>query len=199
VVRINNPVARKNKSVALHAGLVGVTQSPNWELKPIAGWHVTEATPKIGPVLDRIVRDHETTPPVKVLHWAASAEVVELYERFGSATAADGQWRIVPADGHRKVFPRRRMVLDGYVELADGRILAMIGDRRDYAWVLCRFDPDTDNDRPDRWRLAGSADDVPVLGTSLAMVLDVILDGDDPARLEIGRLDELDVRDSWGE
>jgi hypothetical protein len=40
---------------------------------------------------------------------------------------------------------------------------------------------------------------VPVLGTSLAMVLDVILDGDDPARLEIGRLDELDVRDSWGE
>ncbi|MFC0435931.1 DUF4419 domain-containing protein [Kutzneria buriramensis] len=208
VVRINNPVARENKSVALHAGLVGVTQSPNWELKPIAGWYVTEATPEMGPVLDRILREHETTPavrpPVEARLWTASAEVVELYERIGSATAVDGRWRIVPLAEYRRAYDvDARPGLAGFVELADGRHIAMVFGSQGFHWVLCRFEP---ADLPlevagqaRRCRLAGSRSDMPVLGDSLAVILDVILDGDDPARLETCRLSELDVRNSWGE
>jgi hypothetical protein len=195
VVRINNPVARKNKSVALHAGLVGVTQSPNWELKPIAGWHVTEATPEIGPVLDRILREHETTPPGEVKHLEASAEIFELYARLGSATAVDGRWRILPFNERYRAYDDdSRRALYGIVELADGRIVAITAGNREFHWVLCRFEGNG-LDWGLRWRPASSADDVSVLGTSLAMILDVILDGEDPARLEVCRLSELDSGD----
>ncbi|GAA3431130.1 DUF4419 domain-containing protein [Kutzneria kofuensis] len=193
LVWINDRFTGRNWSVALHAGLVGVAQDDNGALRPIAGWHLTEATAQITSVLDRIIRDHEATEPVEVIHWAASAEVMELYRRIGSASLLDGAARIVPAADQRKAFgkPDQRR-LEGVVELADGRTVAVAVGDEDFHWVLCRFEPDTEDERPNRWQLAGRRSEVPVLGTSLAMVLDVILDGEDPARLEIGRLADLD-------
>ncbi|QUQ66724.1 DUF4419 domain-containing protein [Kutzneria sp. CA-103260] len=193
VVRITKGLTRGHSAVALQAGLVGVTQDRNWQLKPIVGWHVTEATPQLGPVLDRLVREHETTPAVQVVHFAASAELVELYERIGSAAASDGSWRIRPAE--RWSMSELRAV----VELADGRVIAMLTRGQEFHWILCRLAPDGGR-MP---RTAGPDSEVPVLGTSLAMILDVILDGDDPARLEVGRLDELgtgaggELGDDW--
>ncbi|MFC0541011.1 DUF4419 domain-containing protein [Kutzneria chonburiensis] len=194
VVRINNMVTGENTAVALHGGLVGVTQDRNWQLQPIAGWHITLATPAVGPVLDRIIRDHETTPPVDVPQFfPASAEYIELYRRMGSAGLHGGAARIVPHEEQRKVFAgTRERTLLGVVELADGRTVAMATDTDDIHWVLCRFEPDTENEQPKRWRLAESRADALDLGTSLAMVLDVLLDGDELERLEVGRLSDLD-------
>ena len=193
VVRINNRVTGVNTAVALHAGLVGVAQDRNWQLKPIAGWHVTAAAPQIGTVLDRIVSDHETTPPVEVFQWAAPAELIELYERIGSATATDGRWRIVPFEERRRMpGGGDQRALQGIVELVNGRTIAMANGYTEFDWVLCRFEPDDSADRDSRWKLAGRRADVPVLGTSLAMVLDVVLDGDDLERLEVGRLSDLE-------
>jgi Domain of unknown function (DUF4419) len=192
VVRINNRVTGANTAVALHAGLVGVSQDRNWQLKPIAGWHVTAALPQLGPVLDRIIRDHKTTPPVKVTHSSASAEVIELYERLGSAASIDGRWRIASVAEHRKTWYRPiQRTLHGFIELADGRLVAMAG-HENLPWVLCRLEPNYEPTQPSAWRLAGSADDVLVLGQSLAMVLEVLLDGDDLERLAVGRLSDLD-------
>jgi hypothetical protein len=191
MVRINNRRTGKNTAVALHAGLVGVAQDRNWQLKPIAGWHVTEASPQLGPVLDRILRDHETTPPTDVFHFFASAEVIEVYQRIGSADLRDGAARIAPHEGQRRFHAGMdRRTLVGVVELADGRTIAEAVGLEDFHWVLCRFEPDTDE--PGRWRLVGSRADVLVLGSSLAMILDVILDGDDVEQMAVGRLSDLE-------
>ena len=93
---------------------------------------------------------------------------------------------------HRTVWGvTDRWTLKGFVELADGRLIAMATDYRRFHWVLCRFEPDTEDERPNRWRLVGSRADALVLGTSLAMVLEVILDGDELERLEVGRLNDV--------
>jgi hypothetical protein len=190
VVRINDRNSGRNWAVALHAGLVGVTQDSDGALRPIAGWHLTEATAQIDTVLDRIVRDHEATPPVEVRHFSASGEVVELYERIGSASLLGGEARIVSAAERREVFGGmgRRSLL-GVVELADGQTIAMVAGPDDFHWVLCRFEP---GDGEGQWQLTGRRAEVPVLGTSLATILDIVLDRDDPARLELGSLADLE-------
>ena len=80
------------------------------------------------------------------------------------------------------------------IELSDGRIIAAAMGRRHYHWVLCRFEPCSGDVR---WQLVGSRAEVPVLGTSLVTILEVVLDGDDPARLQLGWLSELDSSESW--
>lgn len=197
VVRVNDRTAGTNSALALHAGLVGVAQDEDGALRPIAGWHLTVATPQLGPVLDRIVREHETTPPVEVQHEYASAEVVELYERMGSAGLLGGTARIVPAEEQRKAYGEWPEVgLQAVIELADGRVVAMATDEPRFHWVLCRFEADPEQDsRPSGWqhhRVAGPRDEVPALGTSLAMLLDVLLDGEHLERLTTGRLSDLD-------
>ena len=190
VVRINDRDSGRNWAVALHAGLVGVTQDSDGALRPIAGWHLTEATAQMGPVLDRIVRDHEATPPVEVWHFAASAEVVELYTRIGSASLLGGEARIVSAAERREVFGGMgRRSLQGVVELADGQTIAMATGPEDFHWVLCRFER---GDGEGQWQLVGRRAEVPVLGTSLATILDVVLDREDPARLALGWLADLE-------
>jgi hypothetical protein len=195
LVRVNDRTTGKNSAVALHAGLVGVAQDDGGALRPIVGWHLTEATPELGAVLDRIGREHEATPPVEVRHVYASAEVVEVYERMGSATLLGGAARIVPVDDQRKAFGAwPEVALHAMIELADGRVIAMATDQPEFHWVLCRFAPDPEAvDRyRNRNRVEGPRGEVPVLGTSLAMILDVLLDGEDLERLATCRLSDLD-------
>ena len=201
VVNINDWVHRDNRLVALHAGLVAITQDPDGTLRPIAGWHLTPASVEIDDVIDRIVRDHETTPPVEALLWTAPADLVAVYRRMGSATLFDGAWRLLPVaeQGWAWRHDSGRSPIVTVIQLADGRYVGMVPDDHTETvhWVLCRVEPGTGHAPTGGpgYRLADAPADVPVLGTSLAVLLDAALDaGGEIAHLETGRLDELDRR-----
>lgn len=170
-------------AVALDAGLAGVTQDENGALRPVAGWALVPAPPSIESVIDRIVAEHETTPPVEARfgRHEGGGELGVVYERIGSAVLFGGKWRLRAPDDWRAVkigghWPR------AVFELADGRIVAEGGDLLlgTSHWVVCR-----EGDAPE---------DVPVLGTSLALILRSALDHDgDISQLETTvRLSQLE-------
>jgi hypothetical protein len=196
VVNVNDRFGGNNRVVALHGGLVGIVQDAGGALRPVAGWHLAPAAIEIADVIDRIVRDHATSPPGG-RHAEGSAEVVALYSRIGAATLFDGRWRLVPE------MLRRTVDLGGWhgqlqtlFDLADGRSIASAVQYSSMSthWVLCRAEDYDDGSgwEPSPCRLAGEPADVTVLGTSLAMLLDAAMDsGGDVEHLEIGRLDQL--------
>ncbi|WP_394621238.1 DUF4419 domain-containing protein [Lentzea sp. JNUCC 0626] len=175
-------------AVAVDAGLVGVTQHENGALEPVAGWAVVSAPPPLEEVLDRIAAEHEWTPPERAkvathyseitLRPSGGGEAVLLYERFGTVSLHGGAWRL---RDHRA--PRDETVGGHQVyvvfDLADGRVVGEIGEYGTGLshWVVLR-----PGDR---------AEDVPVLGTSLAMILKSVLDHDEIDHLETIRLSEL--------
>lgn len=196
-VNINDRVGRLNRAVALHAGLVGVAQDEDGALRPLGGWHLAPATVEIDDVIDRIVRDHETGPPVPHRWVHTSAELVALYRRIGSGTMFDGAWRLPPAADHRWIRRgARECPIETIIDLADGRSLgAAVGyDARTLHWVVCRTERvAAENAGDNGFRLVDDPADVPVYGTSLAFLLDAALDtGGDISHLETGRLDQLD-------
>ncbi|GIH16746.1 hypothetical protein Raf01_49180 [Rugosimonospora africana] len=201
-VNVNDQVGRDNQAVAFHAGLVGVAQDPDGALRPVAGWHLASAQVEIDDVIDRIAADHQVTPPRPALMFSASADLIALYHRIGSATLFDGQWRLLPVSEHRQVHRSyHNASLVGIIDLADGRSIAMASDTvsQTFHWVTCQI-AQVEPSRPDetetdqRYRLADQPQDVPVYGTSLALLLDAALDsGGDISHLETGRLDELDA------
>ncbi|MFG2004842.1 DUF4419 domain-containing protein [Spirillospora sp. NPDC048911] len=189
-VDLNDRAEGENRSVALHAGLVGVAQDGDGTLRPVAGWHLAPAEVEIDDVVDRIVRDHETTPPEPVALWQASADLMGLYRRIGSAALFDGAWRLRPAAAHRRVrpFPKGHS-LHTIIDLPDGRCVAAANDSRTQTshWIVCHVEEDGND-----LRLMDDPSDVPVYGTSLALLLNAALDSDgDIAHLEVGRLDGL--------
>jgi hypothetical protein len=209
VVNVNDRVAGDNRVVALHAGLVGIAQDGDGSLRPIAGWHVTPASVEIDDVIERIVRDHDITPPQPPRrNWDAyagrpSPELVAVYRRIHSASLFDGAWRLLPA-GEHLVTDRNYPYLDieTVIELADGRSIGAVSDHDSGTthWVVCRVEelpPDNSlgiRVLPLRARLLDDPADVPVLGTSLAMILDAALDsGGDLANLQTAQLSELDA------
>jgi hypothetical protein len=204
VVHVNDRVAGDNSVVAVHAGLVGVAQDDDGALRPVAGWHVAPAQPEIDDVLDRIVRDHEVTPAQEVPQLFASAELVALYRRLGSATLLGGAWRILPVAEHRQVYRGAdRMPVFTAVELADGRSIGAAYDMtaETLHWIAARFTPAPASEpgaEPDlevelEVELLDDPADVPVYGTSLTLLLEAALDHDgDIAHLETGRLTRLD-------
>ena len=118
--------------------------------------------------------------------WAADSSAV--YRRIGSATLFDGAWRLLPVAERRQVFDR-----DGTADQHAHRTRRRpdIGaDRRlraqTFHWVVCRVE-DGRQMRLPAYRLADDPADIPVFGTSLAMLLDAALDsGGDIAHLETG-------------
>ncbi|MEV4131788.1 DUF4419 domain-containing protein [Dactylosporangium sp. NPDC049742] len=198
VVHVNDQIGGDNRAVALHAGLVAVAQDPDGALRPVAGWHLAEAALEIDDVIDRMVRDHDTTP-VGGLPRSGSvegtAEVVALYHRVGSATLFDGAWRLLPAN-ERRSFTTGDDQLWGITlfELADGRTIGSIAhwQTQTVSWVLCRIKAAMPGDRDFLAKMVDDPADVPVLGTSLAILLSAALDcGGDVAHLETGRLSQL--------
>lgn len=198
IVNVNDKVGRNNQAVALHAGLVGVAQDDDGALRPVAGWHVAPAAVEIDDVIDRIVRDHDVTPPQPVRLFDACADVVAVYRRIGSATLFGGAWRLRPVVDHRQVWRGDYLPIVTIIDLADGR---SIGAASDYDtqtthWVICRVEevaPEGSDALRRDFRLVDEPADVPVYGTSLALLLDAALDsGGDIAHLETGRLDQLD-------
>ncbi|MEU5725924.1 DUF4419 domain-containing protein [Micromonospora sp. NPDC047738] len=197
-VNVNDLVVGDNRAVALHAGLVGVAPDDDGGLRPVAGWYLAPAAVEIDDVIDRIVRDHETTPPQPTFIFDAPAEVVALYRRIGSATLFH-TWRLLPVAEHRRVYRgyEDRSLLT-IIDLADGRSVcaALDNETQSTLWVLCRVEEVAaarSDEFDGRFRLVDEPADVPVYGTSLAQLLDAALDSDgDIAHLETGRLDQLD-------
>ncbi|MER7282494.1 DUF4419 domain-containing protein [Dactylosporangium sp. NPDC000244] len=201
IVNVNDQSSGDNYAVALHAGLIGVAQDPDGALRPIAGWYVAPAPVEIDAVLDRLVREHTTTPPsdeAEHREEGGPADLLALYGRVGSATLFDGAWHLVPAAEWRRIED----IADDWtartlIELPDGRWLALAVDYTAMRmhWIVCRVR--SEEVTPYNWTytayfLADDPADVPVLGTSLAMVLDAAMDsGGDIAHLETARLADL--------
>lgn len=198
IVNINDQVERDNRPVALHAGLVGVAQDDDGALRPVAGWHLTLAAVEIDDVIDRIVRDHDATPPEPVYWFEACADVVALYRRIGSARLFGGAWQLRPVSDHRKVWrgPHKESIVT-IIDLEDGRSIGAINDAdtQTTRWVVCRVKevvpecPDTGR----RFRLVDEPREIPMYGTSLSLLLNAALDsGGDISYLETGQLDQMD-------
>lgn len=173
VININD--LDDNRVVALDAGLVGVVQDPDGALRPVAGWALVAAPLDIADVLDRLVAEHETTPPREGgFGPSGSGEVIALYRRVGTASLF-GSWRVLPHDQtvYTEAGPH---TICGHIELADGRYIGQVEGGTH--WVLLRSgqDPAT----------------VPVLGTSLAHILDAAMDANgDIAHLETMKLADV--------
>lgn len=199
-IRVNDQAAGENLTVALHAGLVGVTQDDDGALRPISGWHLMTAEPQIDDIVDRILRDHVATAPEPSRRRPVqgSSETVALFERIGTASLFGGAWRVLPIHEHRTVFRGFDLLsINTVIELADGRTLGEARSRvaDETYWVVGRVVPEV-LDGPIQLMngiLLDNSADVPVYGSSLAMLLDVALEtGGDISRLETGRLSQLD-------
>jgi hypothetical protein len=198
IVNVNDQAAGDNRVVALHAGLVGVAQDPDRALRPVAGWHLTAAQIEIDDVIDRIEAEHQVTAPQPARLFCASADLMALYHRIGSAILFDGRWRVLPVADHRHVYRGHAdLPLITIIDLADGpSIAAAIDDvAQTIYWVGCRIEQvePAGSIKLNQYRLVDHPHDVPVYGTSLALLLDAALDsGGDISHLETGRLDQLD-------
>ncbi|MEU8118712.1 DUF4419 domain-containing protein [Spirillospora sp. NPDC049024] len=198
-IDVNDRVGCANRAVALHAGLIGVAQDPDGALRPLAGWYLAPATVEIDDVIDRIVRDHAADPPRPYRWFRASADLAALYRRIGSATMFDGAWRLRPAGDHRWVWRGEgRCQIRTVIDLADGRCIgaAFDDETESFHWIVCRIEEVDDSTQApwgSKFRLVDEPADVPVYGTSLALILDAALDsGGDISHLETGRLVQLD-------
>ncbi|MFF2549547.1 DUF4419 domain-containing protein [Nocardia sp. NPDC058058] len=208
IVNVNDRVAGENRALALYAGLVGITQDDDGSLRPVAGWHLATAAVEIDDVIDRIIRDHTSSPPTSDRrNIDGCAELQAIYRRIGSATLFDGRWRLLSARVQRYVSEHAQplivesqrhiwddafaSVLTQVFELPDGlSICARTDFRTDSThWVRCRLLPDEEGVPH---RVADAPADIPVYGTSLALLLDAALDsGGDIAHLETGTLADL--------
>lgn len=169
------------RAVALDAGLVGVAQDGDGALRPVAGWVLANAPADIEAALDRLIEEHEATPPAAEEWIEGSAETVALYHRIGSASLSGGAVKVRPFADQTAI-----RIGDNFIrtvlDLADGR---HIGEVSDYPfdtthWVAFREGDDPAN--------------VPVLGTSLAHLLDAVMDsGGDIAHLETMKLSQVSV------
>ncbi|WP_433199778.1 hypothetical protein ACQP00_27605 [Dactylosporangium sp. CS-047395] len=193
-INLNDRARGVNSQVALHGGLIGVAQDAGGALQPIAGWHVAAKALEIDDVIDRIVAGHETTPG-RDLPADAPADVIGLYRRLGTASLFGGRWRLRPVDEHRGLngLTARLWAAERLFDLDDGRSIIGAPDIEAGItyWIVGRVRKEGDGD----WGLYFLADDpaeVPVLGTSLAMLLDAALDsGGDITHLRTGWLSEL--------
>ncbi len=185
------------RTLALHGGVVAVTQDAAGALCPVAGWHLAPARPEIEDVLDRIEREHVTTPPGRPA-MEGPADLAALHQRMETATLFDGAWQLLRPD------PTRQAHLDDYkltvapvIHLADGRSICWVHRQREDAshWAVCRVEevhPPIGVIDVRRFRFPDDPADVCLYGTSLATLLDVALDnGGDIASLRSGRLADL--------
>jgi hypothetical protein len=179
--------------VDLHAGLVGIAQHDDGALRPVAGWYLSPGRTDIDAVIDRIIRDHEVTPPQSEVAMRLPAELVAVYGRIGSAALFDGAWQLLPIRGRPRLSLDDDRMIEKVIDLADGRSICGVSTdaRQATQWIVCRIEEIVPEPRLNRFRMADRPEDVRVYGTSLAMLLEAALDsGGDIAHLETGRLSE---------
>jgi hypothetical protein len=199
-VNVNDAAGGDNRRVTLHGGLAGVTQDDDGALRPVAGWHLACAAAEVNEVIDRLIAGYQVTPAAPdraaLMEWPA--EVSALYNRIGSATLFGGSWRLLPvAELRRASVADSHLSILAVIDIPDGRSIAAVTDEATDVthWISCRLTEES-ADRipvlPHRARLADAPSDVPVYGTSLALLLDAALDsGGDISHLETTRLSYL--------
>ncbi|MFB7723244.1 DUF4419 domain-containing protein [Nocardia sp. NPDC056100] len=192
IVNINDRVAGDNQARALHSGLVGITQDADGSLRPVAGWQLTTAAVEIDDVIDRIISDHSASPPESGPDVDGCADLQAIYRRIGSASLFGGRWELVSTANQRQIWDdTETTVLASVINLHDGRsICAYTDDRTGVThWVCCRVSADSAGFP---YRVIEAAADIPVYGTSLALLLNAALDsGGDIAHVETGTLADL--------
>jgi hypothetical protein len=217
-VRVVDRIAGTLGAVVLEAGLVAVAQDADGALRPIAGWHLERATVHISEVLDRIARDHRTIPvsgspaAEDPFTFEGPAEVIAISSRFEAVTLFEGEraWKIRPLRDHDPVGfadADASLAISRVIDLKDGRSICYAIELRTDAlhWLVCRvrerasFPP---GELKDSWRPAIAVEppsEIPLLGTSLATILDAALEtGGEIGHLETGRLAQLLLRDEDG-
>jgi len=208
IVHVVDHVAREQRAVALVAGVVAVAQERDGALRPVVGWHLEQATARIGEVVERIVREHHVAPAVvddrRRRFREGPAEVVALYRRVDSATLFEGDraWHLlrdedqdrVEIEGLRDYGVRR------IADIPGGRSLCYALEWRTGTthWIVCRVEREAapGDDKiavvPRKARALDSASEIPVLGTSLAAILDAVLEsGGEVDHLAVARLDHV--------
>jgi hypothetical protein len=204
IVNVHDVASGNIQAVALWAGLAGVTQDDGGALRPVANWHLAQAAADIGEVIDRLVALEQVTlpesgPRPRGPRLEGPSEVIALYHRIGSAMLCGGSWRLRPVAEHGAAWLRRSgHSLKIIADLPDGRSLAAAtgSTTRATHWIAARFAEDDSGNSPVRtWprevTLLDDLADVPVYGTSLARILEAVLDSGDIAHLESGRLCDL--------
>ncbi len=218
-VRVVDRVAGVLGAVALEAGLVAVAQDADGALRPIAGWHLERATVHISEVLDRIARDHRTIPvsdsPAAEDPFTSRgpAEVIALFSRFEAVTLFEGEraWKIRPQRDHDAVEladadADADLSIYRVIDLEDGRSICYAKEWGTDAlhWLVCRVRkpvPSPPGELEDNWQpvIVEPPSEIPLLGTSLAAILDAALEtGGEIGHLETGLLAQLLLRDEDG-
>ncbi|WP_239086958.1 DUF4419 domain-containing protein [Catellatospora methionotrophica] len=181
---------------ALHAGVVAVAQDPGGALRPVAGWHLAQARADIDDLLDRIEREHVTTP-ADGPDGHGPAEVVAIYQRVSTASLFGGAWQLAPSRWHRQ-GDVDDLIVTPVFDLPGGRSICWVRRWRGQVihWAICRItEVITDCGNGISVRNFTFDDDpaeVWLYGTSLATLLEVALDNDgDIASLRSGRLTDL--------
>jgi hypothetical protein len=195
----------ENSTVTLHGGVAAVAQDPDGALRPVTGWHVAAAAVEIDDVIERIVAEHHADPPVPSRFPNGPAEMLAIYRRMGSATLFDGAWRLLPDRETRHAGFPRGPSMTAYIDLPDGRSIAEVSEYSTGTsyWVVCRIEAGGPPPGPDEYRLPPPdrlvdrrPEDVPVYGTSLALLLETALDhGGDFEQLRVGTLDRFGPRE----
>jgi hypothetical protein len=203
-VHVVDEVARARCAVALVAGVVAVAQQPDGGLRPLVGWHLEPARCRIAEVVDRIAREHRIVPLVENAfrrYREGPAEVIAFRDRFDSATLFEGDraWQLL---GHAD---RDIVAIEGvdgctvrrFADIPGGRSLCYAVPWRTGVvhWILCRVERkprDSEIKYLHEVRALDRSSEIAVLGSSLATILDAVLEsGGEVDHLVVGTFDHV--------
>ncbi|AKU95844.1 hypothetical protein AKJ09_02508 [Labilithrix luteola] len=201
LVRVEDLIGGRTEELEASGGLMGIEQDEHGALRPVSAYVIRRPEASILDVADRIVREHRYTvderDPLRSLV-AGTAEQIALAERIGTATLAFSGERTWRLRGRRdrelvdvKLSDGTTELIQRWLDLPNGLFLAHALTRKGSAYVLGdeRFlvrppplegtDPVTGLSYahppievwPKRLETTQWAQDVPVVGSSLAAIL----------------------------
>lgn len=202
LVHLDAPPTAGRGAVALHGGVVGVTQHEDGALQPILGWYLLPAKLELADVLDRMVGTEgcvaapSTSSRTERRGLQGPADVIALFDRVASASLFGGAWRLREPRACQltaKMLDHRTSIagisMGCIFDLSDGQALcyACVGDFK-LGWFRARVTP-TPGDWVVETNLADAPEDIAMLGDSLALILETALDtGGDVSALAHGTL-----------
>lgn len=197
-LEVKDYVRDARETWALEAGVLAVEVDGAGALVPRAGVIVRRGTASIAQVIERILAGHEATRATQAGGFQGRAELNALYDHLGRATLfpQTRPWRLRALEEHDEIhipLTHQRTRVVGLVDLPDGTVLALRTGppRRPLVILRLRADqleplpPDEEAELRSSSPEEGArrcllsrerAEDIPVVGTSLAAVLTHALD-----------------------
>lgn len=200
LVRVEDAVRGCKEEIEARGGLMGIEQDGRGALRAVSAYVIRRHETGILGVIDRIVRDHHHAPDQE-RDPAGTAEQIALTDRLGAATltfSGDRVWRLRRSLDRElvtvKLSDGASAHLDRWVDLPGGLFIGHVWTERRQFYVLADerclvrppregIDPITLLPRgppllPERVDTTQPARDIPVLGESLAAILEHALDHD---------------------